>query len=204
MKKKKITVSELGMFNVLMENIPDSIYFKDLSSRFIGISKALAERFKINNPDEALGKTDYDFFSKEHAGKAFRDEQNIIKTNVPLIKIEEKETYEGKEERWVSTIKMPLYDEKRKIIGTFGISRDITERKKAEHALEESKKNAERYLNIAAEIIMSLDNAGNITLLNDSGHKLLGYNNNELIGKNWFETCLPDETSITFHKNLYI
>jgi transcriptional regulator with PAS, ATPase and Fis domain len=90
MKKEKITVSKLEMFDALMENISDSIYFKDLKSRFIAISKALAKRLKINNTNEALGKTDYDFFTKEHAVKAFLDEQNIIKTNVPLIKIGER------------------------------------------------------------------------------------------------------------------
>ena len=77
-----------------------------------------------------------------------------------------------------------------------GFFRDITERKKFEEALEESKKTAERYLNIAAEIIISLDTTGNITLLNESGHKLLGYNPNKLLGKNWFKTCLPNEVKI--------
>ncbi|MCF8309685.1 MAG: PAS domain S-box protein, partial [Bacteroidales bacterium] len=65
---------------------------------------------------------------------------------------------------------------------------------KAKEKAEESKETAERYLNIAAEIILSLDLEGNITLLNDSGHRLLGYEKGELIGKNWFTTCLPEES----------
>ncbi len=73
------------------------------------------------------------------------------------------------------------------------ILKEITERKRAEESLEESKKTAERYLNVVAEIILSIDTLGNITLLNDSGHQLLGYNPGELIGKNWFKTCLPYE-----------
>jgi len=72
---------------------------------------------------------------------------------------------------------------------------DITEYKRIELVLEESKKAAERYLNIAAELIMSLNTLGNITLLNDKGYQLLGYNKDELIGKNWFKTCLPKEIS---------
>jgi diguanylate cyclase (GGDEF)-like protein/PAS domain S-box-containing protein len=76
-----------------------------------------------------------------------------------------------------------------------GFFHDITERNQAEKTLEESKKTAERYLNVAAEIILSLDPDGNITLINDSGLRLLGYNNDELIGKNWFETCLPAEVT---------
>jgi PAS domain S-box-containing protein len=62
-----------------------------------------------------------------------------------------------------------------------------------ENELRISKETAERYLNIAAELIISLDNRGNITLLNESGHKLLGYENGDLIGRNWFESCLPEE-----------
>jgi len=127
---------EMSFMNALMERIPDSIYFKDMKSRFVLINKALAERLGIKDPDEAVGKTDFDFFSEEHAKQAYNDEQNVIKTGKPIIGIEEKETWHEKGDRWVSTIKMPFYDEKGKIIGTFGISRDITERKKAEEKIE--------------------------------------------------------------------
>ena len=141
MEKEQIEISKPEMLNALMENIPDCIYFKDLKGRFIRISKALVERInieriKINNSDEAIGKSDFDFCTKKYAARAFHDEQNIIKTGVPLIKIEEKETYKGREDSWVSTTKMPFYDKKGKIIGTFGISRDITDIKKAEKDLK--------------------------------------------------------------------
>jgi len=75
----------------------------------------------------------------------------------------------------------------------FSIVHDITGRKKMELLLEESKKTAERYLNVAAELILSLDTHGNILLLNESGHQLLGYNQDELTGKNWFKTCIQHE-----------
>jgi len=127
---------EISFMNALMERIPDSIYFKDRKSRFVLINKALAERFGIKDPDEAVGKTDFDFFSEEHAKQAYDDEQNVIKTGRPIVDIEEKETWHEKGDRWVSTIKMPFYDKKGKIIGTFGISRDITDRKKAEEKIE--------------------------------------------------------------------
>ena len=74
-----------------------------------------------------------------------------------------------------------------------GFFHDVTERKRAEEALKESRITAERYLNVAAEIILSLDTQGCISLINDSGCLLLGYNRDELIGKNWFETCLQNE-----------
>ena len=135
-KNEKSDISKLQMMDALMKYITDSIYFKDLKSRCIRINKACAEKYRINNPDEAVGKTDFDFFSEEHARQAYDVEQKIIKTGIPAIDIEEKETYEDSEDRWVSTTKMPFYDEKGKIIGTFGISRDITDRKKAEEKIE--------------------------------------------------------------------
>jgi len=134
-KNEKSDISESQMISALMEYITDSIYFKDLKSRCIRINKACAKKYRINNPDEAVGKTDFDFFSEEHAKQAYDDEQNIIKTGKPIVNFEEKETWHEKEYRWVSTTKMPFYDEKGKIIGTFGISRDIKDRKKAEEKI---------------------------------------------------------------------
>ncbi len=135
-KNEKFVISESQMISALMEHSTDSIYFKDLKSRFVLINKALAERFGIKNPDEAVGKTDFDFFSEEHAKQAYDDEQNIIKTGIPAIDIEEKETWHEKGDRWMSTIKMPFYDKKGKVVGTFGISRDITDKKKAEEKIK--------------------------------------------------------------------
>ena len=134
-KNEKVDISESQMMDALMKYITDSIYFKDLNSRFIKISKACADKFKLNNPDKALGKTDFDFFSEEHARQAYEDEQQIIKTKKPIVNIEEKETWHSRKDRWASTTKMPLYNEKGEIIGTFGISRDITDKKKVEEEI---------------------------------------------------------------------
>ncbi len=127
---------EKSLINSLMEKIPESIYFKDLQSRFIRINKACTEKFGIKNPEEAVGKTDFDFFSEEHAKQAFEDEQNVIKTGEPIVDIEEKETYEDKEDKWASTSKIPWYDQDGNIIGIFGITRDITDRKKADEKIK--------------------------------------------------------------------
>ena len=87
-----------------------------------------------------------------------------------------------------------LKNEEEEIEGIFSSGEDITDRKEAENAIRESKEIAERYLNIAAEIIISLDPQGTIMMLNPSGHRLLGYKPGELVGKNWFEVCLPEDT----------
>ena len=122
--------------DTLMDNIPDAIYFKDKKSRFLRINKALAKSFGIEDPEDAKGKLDADFFGDEHAEETFRDEQEIIRTGIPIVAKEEREIWSGKPSSWVSTTKMPLFDEKNKIIGTFGISRDITESKQMSEVIK--------------------------------------------------------------------
>jgi PAS domain S-box-containing protein len=130
---------ERSLLRALMDNVPDHIYFKDADSRFITMSRAQADRFGLSDPSQVLGKTDFDFFTEEHARPAFEDEQKIIQTGQPIVGVEEKETWPDGRVTWVSTTKMPLRDKEGNIIGTFGISRDITERKRAEKALRDEK-----------------------------------------------------------------
>jgi diguanylate cyclase (GGDEF)-like protein/PAS domain S-box-containing protein len=166
-ENKKSEIRESEMMNALMDSITDSIYFKDLQSRFILINKACAKKFGIEKPDNAVGKTDFDFFSKEHAKKAYDDEQRIIKTKKPIVNIEEKETWHGKDDRWASTTKMPFYSKKGEIIGTFGISRDITEKKKAEEEIEGGKSKIEAILHSTLDGIYVTDKQGKVLMYNN-------------------------------------
>ncbi len=120
----------------LMDNIPDHIYFKDEHSRFIRVNKAMSEWVGLKNPAEAEGKTDYHIFSNEHAQQAFEDEQGVMRTGQPIVGREERETWPDGRVTWVSTTKLPLRDKNGRIIGTFGLSRDVTARKQAEQRLE--------------------------------------------------------------------
>ena len=124
------------LLETLMDNVPDAIYFKDRDSRFTRVNRYAAARFGVTSPAFAVGRTDFDFFTGEHAQQALRDEQEIIRTGEPLVNVEEKETLANGEIRWVSTTKLPLRDRKGEIVGTFGISRDISDRKKAEEQLQ--------------------------------------------------------------------
>jgi diguanylate cyclase (GGDEF)-like protein/PAS domain S-box-containing protein len=127
---------EVFLLETLMDTIPDSIYFKDRSSRFTRINKAAATSYGVSDPNQAVGRSDFDYFTDEHATQAYRDEQEIVRSGLPLVNVEEKETRPDGENRWVSTTKMPLRDTEGRIIGTFGVSRDITQRKHFEEQLE--------------------------------------------------------------------
>jgi len=126
---------ERFLLKTLMDTLPDHIYFKDRDSRFIAVNRATAVLFGFKDPADVLGKTDADIFAREHAQAALHDEQEILRTGEPLVNQEEKETWPDGHETWVSTSKLPLRDSNGHIIGTFGLSRDITEKKRAEEKL---------------------------------------------------------------------
>ncbi len=116
----------------LLQNISDAIYFKDLKSRFVLVNEDCMYKHGFASLEDCIGKTDADVFSEDHAQQALEDEQQIIETGKPIVGIEEKETWPDGRVTWVSTTKVPMRNEKGKIIGTFGISRDITAKKEAD------------------------------------------------------------------------
>jgi PAS domain S-box-containing protein len=130
---------ENDLLQAFLEHIPDDVYFKDRDSRFLRISRSLATRFGLSDASLAIGKTDADMFSSEHAEQALADEQEIISTGRAMVGKEEKETWPDGRQTWAFTTKVPLRDKTGRIIGTMGISRDITERKVAEQELNKYK-----------------------------------------------------------------
>jgi len=128
--------AEHKLLQTLMDNIPDSIYFKDNKDRFVRVNKAKAEHHSTN-PEDMIGKTDFDLFPENEAKECFADDNKIMKTGKPIKGKIEELTYKDGAQRWLSVVKIPWYNEKNEIIGTMGISHDITERKKIEEKLRE-------------------------------------------------------------------
>ncbi len=120
----------------LLAATEERVYFKDLESRFIFVSAGwIAAYTPGRSAEDLIGKTDFDVFSHQHAADAFADEQQIIRTGEPIAGQVERETYFGRPDAWVSTTKMPLLDGDGRVIGTFGISRDVTAQVGAEDTL---------------------------------------------------------------------
>lgn len=131
-KMREALAYERDLLRTLLDNSPDHIYFKDVQSHFIKCSVALAKRLGLKSVDEIIGKTDADLFCGSHGADALKDEQTIIRTGVPIVGKVEHEIWSNGVESWVITTKVPYRDAEGRIIGTFGISKDITELKRAE------------------------------------------------------------------------
>ncbi|TWT31312.1 Signal transduction histidine-protein kinase BarA [Posidoniimonas corsicana] len=134
---------EQDLMRSLMESIPDSVYFKDRESRFLRVSQSQSQLFGLSKPQDAIGKTDADIFSVEHARQALEDERRIMETGEPIVAQVEKETWPDRDDTWVSTTKMPLRNNQGEVVGTFGISRDVTELKRMQLELVAAREMAE-------------------------------------------------------------
>ena len=154
---QRITLgNEEDLLAAFLEHIPDGVYFKDRQSRFVRISRSLADRFGLKDPAEAIHKSDFDMFGDEHAKQAFDDEQEIIRTGQPIVEKEERETWPDGHQSWVLTTKLPLRDHQGNIIGTMGISRDITDRKRVELELQEHRARLEELVAVrTAELLQA-------------------------------------------------
>ena len=133
---------ERFLLRTLLEQLPQAIYFKDLEGRFTCVSQSLAENLGCQTTEQVLGKSDADFIPAPFAAAARADERHVMRTGIPLIGKAEEVHWPGNAIAWVSTTKVRLQNENGQVVGTFGISHDVTEIKSKEEALRVSE---ERY-----------------------------------------------------------
>jgi len=153
------------LVDAMLDNIPDCIYFKDAQSRFVKTSKALAASLGLSNPDDAVGKNDFDFHGADKAREFYDDEQRIIRTGEPLINKVEKHIGKHGEVSWSSTTKVPLRSRDGKVVGIVGINRDISDFKQAEQKIElinRELRDASRQAGMAEVATGVLHNVGNV------------------------------------------
>ena len=247
-RAQELLTAEHNLLRTLIDNLPDSIYIKDTQSRFVISNVEIARRVGAKTPDELIGKTDNDFHPKELASKYYADEQQVIRSGRPLLNREEQVIdHTTGETMWNLTTKVPWRDSHGEIVGIIGIGRNITDRKRAEEALQaanqqlraseqqlratnqqldaanqqlraseqqlraanqqleasnqqlmanekqlrQEREKAQKYLDVAATIMVVIEPDQKVTLINKKGCEILGYGEEEILGRNWFDNFTP-------------
>jgi PAS domain S-box-containing protein len=199
-ERKKIEEAldhERSLLHLLMDNIPDWIFFKDAESRFTRINRALAHQSGLADPQEAVGKTDFDFYPREVAQRFYNEEQKIIQYGKPVIARVGPTPRRDGEMLWVSETKVPLYDETGKVVGLVGISRDISELKRTEEKVKEARDDYLSITNLTGDIIVKVDREGRWTFLNEGACQFWGKPREELIGSAFVDYLHPDDQEKT-------
>ena len=188
---------ERDLLTTIINAIPDGIYLKDRDGRFLTLNTAQARNLGVARIDDALGKTDFDFFSPLHAQEAWEDEQRIIVTGAPML--DRLEHYVGVDGRlvWISATKVPLRDAEGAIIGTIGVSRDITERMNAAAALRETEERYRQLFHGNRAIKLLIDPAtGHIADANQAAADYYGYDRARLIGMSLHAICTLEVSAL--------
>ncbi len=174
---------EMTLLESFLNQMPDAIYFKDRHCRLTKVNTFFAKGFKMK-PEDILGKTDYDFFPKDQADKMFQDDEQVMKTGVPIVGKIERTLLPNKTWNQVITTKVPIYDRAGKVIGMMGITRDMTEHANLERDRFTMLVNALAVVNRALEMRdpYTFSHARNVARIAEVIGERLGFNENRLMG----------------------
>jgi two-component system, sensor histidine kinase and response regulator len=165
---------ERFLLRTLLQHLPDAIYFKDTEGRFTRVSESLAMRLGCSTCDEVVGRSEADFFSPEFAAASLADEAKLMESGQPLVGRAEQIHWPANGLAWVSTTKVPLRDDSGRIVGSFGISHDVSEIKTKEEALRITEERSNLALKSSGVGTWSWDVAKNSIFWDDFIHPLFG------------------------------
>ncbi|MBM3846393.1 MAG: PAS domain S-box protein [Verrucomicrobia bacterium] len=175
---------ERDLLYTIIDNVPDRIFIKDKDSRFLKTNRSLARRFGLVHPREMIGRSDSDFFAPEHAMAARQDELKVMQTGQPMLDKIEQETLPDGSVSWVITSKIPLLDPHGGLMGTCGISRDVTDLKRIEQELAAERNLLRSLIDHLPDYIYAKDDFCRYTLDNEAHRRLLGVEHmDEILGR---------------------
>ena len=192
---EKTLERERTLLRTLIDNLPDAIYVKDTSSRYVQSNPAHVAFLGFDSPEAVIGKTPVDFFSPEGAEKILADDRMVLQSGQSLTNREELVVIrETGRSQWNQVSKVPLRDDSGKITGLLGISRDITARKRAELELAQQKQYFESLVVISPVAIVTLDQDHRVTECNPAFENLFGYTREQVIGRDLDALVTSEET----------
>lgn len=192
-----------AQLRTVLDNLPFLVWLKDVNGRFLMVNdRFIQENLVIERESDLIGKTDWDISLPEFAEKYTTDDTWVMENLMPLSV--EESVLTANKTRFHETYKAPHFGNDKQLQGTFGFSRDITERKQAEQTLLESEA---RFRSIFEEsaigmVLVSMEHQ--IVKHNRAFAHMLGYTEDELIGQFFKDITYEDdiESSITYHTRL--
>ncbi len=184
---------ERFLLHALLANLPDAVYFKDAQHRFIRVNPAAAALYGLDNPDAAVGLTDFDVFPEEQARQFWEDERPVIEAGTALVNRLEHQADAGDVQRWTLATKVPIMDTEGHVTGLVGISRDISDLVQAEAAQRQSEERFRTAFDQAAIGMSVVDVDGQYLQVNAALCALTGYTEAELLARTFQDITHPDD-----------
>lgn len=181
------SLGDSDLLHILLEQLPDAIYFKDTENKFIKVNRTLASWYGLKSPDEAIGKSDADFFSPEFAKSSDEAEQEIIRTGIPRVDVEEKIVWPDGRVTYTSSTRIPLRDQSGAVIGTLGIFKDIGPHLAAKKEIRRAESLYRSLVDNLPQSFFRKDLEGRVTFANRQYCQVSGKTLKELIGKTDFD-----------------
>ena len=185
--KQSALLAERAMFETLMNFLQDRITFKDVDSNYLRINKVKSDALNLDNPYDAVGKSDIDFFGKKHAVRAHADEKKLIESGKPILNAEEQIKFPDGNVRWGSTSRIPFKNAEGEMVGALIITRDISNRKILEGENSGKSSVLVEFAKIYPVIFYKCNHLGKLIDIFGKGLSILNFKVEEIKGKDIVE-----------------
>ncbi len=179
------------LLQVVMDNIPQSIFWKDNNLTYLGCNRAFAEDAGLPSPEAIIGKTDYELVWREQADLYRADDRQVMEIGQPKLNYEEPQTTGAGTQIWLRTSKVPIHDAEGNVVAVLGMYEDITEQKQSEMALQESEQRLGDIIDFLPNPTFVIDREGKVIAWNHAIEEALGVKAEEILGKGNYEYALP-------------
>lgn len=189
--------NERALLRTLVDHLPVALYLKDTEGRKTLVNPIDQKNLGVRSEEEALGKTDFDFFPPDQAAAFWADDQQVLRTGQPVLNREERVTRPDGTELWLLTSKVPIRDAQGRITGLAGIGLDITELKRARDQLAAERTLMRTLLNTLPLAVYAKDITGRKTLTNPVDLQFMGASSEEeVLGKSDFDFYPPEQAEV--------
>lgn len=189
-----------SLLRTVIDNLHAYIYIRDADGRFVLNNRPNVRMLGASSETETIGKTLFDFFPKETADQFDRDDKRVMESGQPLVNRETPYCDPAGNKGWLQTTKMPLRDERGKVNGIIGISRDITRRKRAQVSLQESEQRYRQLVDLAPDAVIVHRN-GRIMFANPMAHEMFAAEGSQtLVGRKVLDLVRPDYRDLVLRR----